>query len=131
MPEKVSNDGDIVITIGDSTKGHIDITTNEAAVYSGSSKIVHTNYKANERIKLAFVFNPVQAGSPDSNLVYIINNGILERAKSYGTAASYLSDLGNIRIGGSDSGVRVYNIRCYNKALTYDEELSNYIYDSD
>ena len=131
MPEKVSNDGDVVITIGDPTKGHIDITTNEAAVYNGSSKIIHTNYKANERIKLAFVFNPVQAGSPSSDLVYIINNGILERAESYGTAASYLSDLGYIKIGGSDSGIRVYNIRCYNKALTYDEELNNYIYDSD
>ena len=129
-PEKVSNDGDVIITIGDPVKGHIDITTNEAALYNGDTKIVHTNYKAHERIKLAFVFNPVSSGSVDSNLVYIMNNGILERAATYGTAASYLSDNGNIVIGNSDSGVRVYNIRGYNKALTYDEELSNYIYDS-
>ena len=131
MPEKVSNDGDIIITIGDVTRGHINITTNEAGIYNGDTEIVHTNYKANERIKLAFVFNPVISGSPDSNLVYIINNGVLERAKSYGTAAAYLSDEGLIKIGDSDSGVRVYSIRCYNKALTYNEELNNYIYDSD
>ena len=131
MPEKVANDGDTVILIGDTEKGHIRITTNEASVYSGTSKIVHTNYKANERIKLAFIFNPVSSGSYDSNLVYIVNNGILERAAQYGTAASYLSSDGRIKIGGSESGVRVYNMRCYNKALSYDEALSNYMYDSD
>jgi hypothetical protein len=131
MPEKVSNDGDTLITIGDTSKGYIKITTNEAAVYSGTSKIVHTNYKANERIKLAFIFNPVTAGSVDSNLVFIVNNGILERAAQYGTAASYLSSYGNIKIGDSESGVRVYNIRGYDKALSYDEALSNYTYDSD
>jgi hypothetical protein len=131
MPEKVVNEGDAIIVIGDTTKGHIKITTNEAAIYNGTSKIVHTNYKANERIKLAFVFNPVTSGNVNSNLAYIINNGVLERAKEYGTAASYLSSSGNIKIGDSDSGVRVYNIRCYNKALTYDEALNNYIYDSD
>ena len=131
MPEKVANDGDTVILIGDTEKGHIRITTNEASVYSGTSKIVHTNYKANERIKLAFIFNPVSPGSYDSNLVYIVNNGILERAAQYGTAASYLSSDGRIKIGDSESGVRVYNMRCYNKALSYDEALSNYMYDSD
>ena len=131
MPEKVANDGDAVITIGDLAKGHILITTNEASLYNGSSKIIHTNYKANERIKLAFIFNTVQPGSVDSNLVYIVNNGVLERAAQYGTAASYLSSDGNIKIGGSESGVRVYNIRCYNRALSYEEALSNYIYDCD
>lgn len=131
MPEKVANDGDVIISIGDETKGCIKITTNEASLYNGTSKIVHTNYKANERIKLAFVFNPVTSGSVDSNLVYIINNGILERAATYGTAASYLSSSGTIKIGDSESGVRVYSIRAYDKALTYDEALSNYIYDSE
>lgn len=130
-PEKVTNEGDVLITIGDPTKGCIKITTNEAALYEGNTKVIHTNYKANERIKLAFVFNPVTPGSPDSNLVYIINNGTLERAKGYGTASSYRSDNGIIKIGDSDSGVRVYNIRAYDKPLSYDEELSNFIYDSD
>jgi hypothetical protein len=131
MPEKVANDGDVIITIGDLTKGHIVISTNEAALYNGDSKIVHTNYKANERIKLLFVFNPVTPGSVDSNLAYIMNNGVLERGKEYGTASSYLSSAGNIKIEGSDSGVRVYSIRGYNKALTYEEALNNYVYDSE
>jgi hypothetical protein len=129
-PEKVVNENDVLITIGDPTGGHIEITTNEAGLYNGANHIVHTNYKANERIKLAFVFNPVEAGSPDSNLIYIINNGVLERAAGYGTASNYISDNGNIVIGGAESGIRVYNIRAYDKALTPEEALSNYIYDS-
>lgn len=128
--ENVVNEDDTIICIGDPTGGHIRITTNEAGIYNGNNHVVHTNYKANERVKLAFVFNPVQSGNPDSNLAFIINNGILERAAGYGTASNYTSDLGNIVIGGAMSGVRVYNIRAYDKALTAEEALSNYIYDS-
>jgi len=129
--EKVVNNDDVVIVIGDVNKGHIRITTNEAGLYDGNTHIVHTNYKANERIKLAFVFNRVTTGAAESNLIYIINNGILERAASYGEASKYKSDDGIIKIGGSTSGVRVYNIRCYDKPLTPDEELNNFIYDSE
>jgi hypothetical protein len=130
-PENVVNENDTIIIIGDPNGGHIKITTNEAGVYNGPNHVVHTNYKANERIKLAFVFNPVRFGSPESNLVYIVNNGVLERAANYGQSSNYVSDNGNIVIGNAESGVRVYNIRGYDKALTPDEELNNYIYDSD
>lgn len=128
-PEKIVNEGDILVMIGDPAGGHINISTNRATLYNGVNEVIHTNYKANERIKLAFVFNPVSPGDASSNLIFIMNNGVLERAASYGTAASYRSDNGYIKIGGSASGVRVYNIRCYNKALDYNEELNNYIYD--
>lgn len=130
-PERVVNEGDLLVIIGDPNRGHIRITTNQASLYNGVNHIIHTNYKANERIKLAFVFNPVSSLSKDSNLFFIINNGVLERAVSYGEAANFTSDAGIFKIGDSASGIRIYNIRGYNKALTYDEELSNYIYDSD
>lgn len=130
-PQNVVNEDDVVICIGDPEGGHIDITTNRATVFDGTRDVVHTNFKANEKIKLAFVFNPIRPGNVDSNLVFIINNGILERANGYGTAQSYISSNGNIKIGGSESGVCVYNIRAYDKALTYTEELNNYIYDAD
>lgn len=129
--EKVVNEDDVLAIIGNPEGGHIKITTNEAGLYNGVNHIVHTNYKANERIKLAFIFNPVQMGSSDSNLIFIVNNGVLERAKDYGAASSYTSDLGIFKIGGSQSGIRIYNIRCYPRAISADDELKNYIYDSD
>jgi hypothetical protein len=89
-------------------------------LYLGVNEIIHTNYKIGERIKLAFVFNT--SNNTDlyaNNLVYIINNGILERARGFGLAVSYGSDNGNITIGGTNSVVKVFTIRAYDKALTY------------
>jgi hypothetical protein len=51
---------------------------------NAGEEVIHTNYKANERIKLCFVLNRVpenqEDSTSDSGLAYIINNGILERA---------------------------------------------------
>ena len=131
IPVKSNSDGDVLIRIGDNAAGHIDIKPTGAYLYLGVNEIIHTNYKVGERIKLAFVFNT--SNGTDlyaNNLVYIINNGILERAKEFGLAVSYGSDNGNITIGGSESIVRVFTIRAYDKALTYQQELNNYIFDS-
>jgi len=45
-------------------------------------------------------------------------------------ANSYTSNTGNIVIGGTNSAVKVYTIRIYNKPLTYQQELNNYIFDA-
>jgi len=58
------------------------------------------------------VFNRVSDMTNDSGLVYIINNGILERAAAKGSA-SIADDNGKIIIGGSNSSIRVYMIRAY------------------
>ena len=99
-----------------------------AGFYNGETPIVKTNYKSGERIKLAFVFNPVDAGD-DSNLVFIINNGILERAASIGSPISP-DDTGNIVIGGTDSSIRIYMIRAYRQKLTPKQCLDNYMFDN-
>jgi hypothetical protein len=62
-------------------------------------------------------------------LAYIVNNGILERAAS--AAGGQYNNTGEIKIGGSNSGVRVYSIRIYNYALTYTQAYNNFLYDSD
>jgi hypothetical protein len=108
-----------------------------------------TNYKINERMRLAFIFNPPSITDgfdpthPDYNLIHIVNNGILERsALMDGGIDSYASTTGFIQIGhkegdidinnneGKGSGIIVYNIKVYPKALTYAEALQNYILDA-
>ena len=131
MPVKAVSDDDILIRIGDATRGHIDIKPSGAYLYSGDGHKVHTNYKVGERIKLAFIFNTSNNTDIYANgLVYIINNGILERAAEIGYTDSYVSDNGKIIIGGTDSIIRVYTIRAYDKPLTYQQELNNFIFDS-
>jgi hypothetical protein len=132
-PVKSDNDSDVLIRIGNVERGHIDIKPNGAYLYIGNSTVdtIHTNYKVGERQKLAFVFNKSNGSELYTNgLVYIINNGILERAAGMATATSYTANDGNITIGGSASSVKVYSIRIYDKPLTYQQELNNYIFDA-
>jgi hypothetical protein len=132
--EKVSSSTDKLIVIGDPTGCRIEITPNTATLYDNNSdEVVHTNYKANERVKLAFIINKEAQNQAnrtvDDGLAYIVNNGILERG-SVASGRSFDGN-GNIKIGGSNSGVRVYNIRVYDKSITYTDAYNNFVYDSD
>ena len=131
--EKVNEDDDKLIVIGNPLAARIEITPVKATLYANNnSPVVYTNYKSNERIKLAFIINDIPASTEDrtveSGLAYIVNNGILERA---GLASGYeFNTSGKIKIGGSNSGVRVYSIRIYNYPITYTDAYNNYVYDS-
>ena len=132
--EKITNDDDVLIRFGTNNRGRIEITPTKATLYTNSNEeIVHTNYKSNERLKLTFIINDVPANqssrTQQSGLAYIVNNGILERAAS--AARGQYNNTGEIKIGGSDSGVRVYSIRVYNYALTYTQAYNNFLYDSE
>ena len=127
--ENINDNDDIVISIGGQSGAHIDITPNSASLYVAKSRILYTKFKSNELIKLAFVFNPISSDR-SSNLIYIVNNGILERAADMGNTTSYIDNSGMIKLGGSQSGIRIYTIRAYDKAIGYNQELNNYIYDS-
>ena len=63
-------------------------------------------------------------------MVYIVNNGILERA-SGGSGIIFTNSTGKITIGKSNSGIRLFNLRVYNRALSYTDAYNNYVYDSD
>lgn len=129
MPEKVVSNDDVLIRFGDAQGAHIDIMPNKAALYDSSGTMrIYTNYKANERIKLAFILNERNSDA-DSRLLYIVNNGILERGAN--GAYNLSNTTGKITIGGSASGVRLYSIRVYARAITYADAYNNYAYDSD
>lgn len=128
-PEYVAREGDVLIRIGSENRPHIDICTNSAAFIVNNSAIVKTNFKSGERIKLTFVFNRQSDISNNSNLVYIINNGILERTASRGNTP-LTDNNGTIKIGGSNSSVRVYQIRAYRQDLSPKQALDNYLFDN-
>lgn len=132
--EKVSDTTDKLIVIGDPTGCRIEVTPNAASLYDNfGQRVIYTNYKANERIKLAFIINKVTDRQDlkrvDDGIAFIVNNGILERG-SIANGRSFNGN-GNIKIGGSNSGIRVYSIRVYDQALSYTDAYSNFVYDSD
>lgn len=135
-PDFVASNNDELIRIGSniSTEPHISIYPNKAQLFIEGNALITTNYKANERVKLAFIVEPRTGISEElRNVVFIVNNGICERAagwKDYQPSA-FTSNSGSIKIGGTNSGIRVYGIRCYSKAITITNAYNNYVYDSD
>ncbi len=132
--EKVTDEDDKIIVIGNAEGARIEITPDTATLYNNANReVVHTNYKYNERIRLAFIINSIpddqDLRTTESGLAYIVNNGILERAAI--ASGQSFQTLGNIKIGGSNSGVRVYNIRVYNYAITYTDAYNNFLFDSE
>ena len=132
--EKVLDDNDPIITIGNPEGARIEITPDTATLYNNANnEVIHTNYKSNERIKLCFIINRVPENINDvtveSGLAYIINNGILERSAP--AQGQSFATQGAIKIGGSSSGVKVYNIRSYNYSITYTDAYNNFLFDSE
>ena len=134
--EYISSTEDELIRLGgiSNSDPHISIYANKAQLFVQGSPIITTNYKANERVKLAFIIEPKTNVSDEiKNVIFIVNNGICERAagwKDYESSV-FVSNNGNITIGGCNSGIRVYNIRCYTKAITILNAYNNFVYDSE
>lgn len=134
--EYVSDNNDELITLGGigSSSTRVVIKANKATLYVKGAKLIETNYKTNERVKLAFIVEP--SGNTVSEelrkVAFIVNNGICERAAGWKDldGAIFSEASGNITIGGCNSGIRVYSIRCYSAALTILNAYNNYVYDS-
>lgn len=125
--ESIHNNDDVLIDVG----GFIKIYPNRASLLDRNGKaIIETNFKSDERIKISFIKYPAtDTNSVWSNLFAIVTNGIMERGASSNSRPMAPSD--TIKIGGADSGIRVYNIRYYTNNLDWKACYNNWIYDAD
>lgn len=106
------------------------ITATNAEFSTADGKKINTRYKDNERLKIAFIGNKI-GNHEDGNLIYIVVNGVLERAAIYESTDKIFSD-SYLKIGTGNGGckVRVRSIRVYDRAISVDEEFNNYVVDS-
>lgn len=132
----------------------LQMTASEARITDASGSSVYTRYNAGEKIKLAFIVNPYdrnndfdasfmneggkrQGKQEYKNCIFLIVNGILDRCDAYNGNSGNLvwRNVSNPKmvIGNKDgkAGIKIYSIRTYNKALSLDEELVNFIAESD
>lgn len=107
-------------------------TKAEFSTQEGSS--ISTRFKDNERLKIAFIGNPNDAGNTleDGNLIYIVVNGVLERAALY-SSTDRIRSTAFLSIGDptGQCKVRIRSLRVYNRAITVDEAFNNFVVDSD
>lgn len=105
------------------------ITGTSARLKTTEGVSVETNFTTEERIKLAFIVHP-KSGTDYERMLFIQNNGILAPAAQY-TTSDNMNTEGEIVLGNSNGrcGIKIYNIRVYNAAISMYNELNNYIID--
>ena len=128
-----------VISCMDGAKG-FKITAEEAAMYTGSTKTVTTEdggtletpvgvamkFASDMWLKVAFVIGKRGEG----RLMELYINGIRSKADIYGSGDYFDQDTPvYITADSSKANVEIRNIRIYDRAISDDEELSNYIID--
>ena len=127
-----------VISCMDGNKG-FKITAEEAAMLTGSTKVVETEdgtletpvgvsmkFAPDMWLKVAFVVGK----RSDGRLMELYINGIRSKADIYGTGDYFSQDTPMpIAIDSDKADVEIRNIRIYDRAISDDEELSNHIID--
>ena len=114
------------------------ITATKAEFSTAMGTAINTRFKDNERLKIMFIGNrgDLTGRYEDGNLIYIVVNGVLERAGLYVYNANEHDSLWSeapLSIGDptGQCKVRLRSIRVYNRAVTVDQAFNNYVVDSD
>lgn len=100
--------------------------TPDTAYLKSSGTEVSCNYKDEERIRIAVT---VEDMGSVSKFVSIYIDGVLSGVQRYETDTFSQQNPVNIRLGSNDCCLDLYSIRVYNKALSHEEILNNYIAD--
>lgn len=102
------------------------LTTQEALMRAGGGTEVGTKFASGIGIKVAFVVGMKSGG----RLMELYVNGIRCGAKRYGaTEGMHQSVPSTIRVSSGSADVELRNLRVYNRPLTDDECLSNFMVD--
>jgi len=132
----VQDDDAAIMHYGEENGAHIFINACNAELRSNNNVSIHTNYKDGARQKIQFIFNGNTQAAENSEspyLMYIVVNGILDRAAQFTSSDSLGTDTPeSFTIGNTDgkATVKIHSMRIYRRALTLDECVDNYIADS-
>lgn len=109
-----------IISIGES----ISITPQQASIRTNNGSTASTKFGENEWYKVAFVVR----SKDDGRRLEVFVNGERSGVTAY-SASDTLLDESVIKMNALSADLRVRSVRAYNRALSDDEVLSNYIAD--
>ena len=96
----------------------------DRAILKSSDTTVITLFKENEKIKISFVIDPYNS----ITTTYI--NGVMSGIDRLSTQSAFKqTSPQSISVNMSGVGGKLYNVRVYERALTYHEILQNYLFD--
>lgn len=151
----VQNDDAPILNFSDpGNKSNLVINATSAYMTTNNGVTIKTNFKEAERIKLAFIANPLKnvnaqkqydpelKNTDDNpNTLFIMTNGVLDRVVKWGNGSTgsdsfkwtnpTSENANSFTIGNTtgEANVKIYSIRIYNRALNLDEEFMNYLND--
>lgn len=102
------------------------ITASKVSITSEGGVTAETEFRSGENIRVSFVINKSE-GVTNKQLTFIYANGILSGAVARAKTDSYISPKEISITSTSDAEVILKEIRVYNRALSSDDILNNYI----
>lgn len=156
----VTSDDCVLFKIGNDNETQLIIKPSKASLKSKLGTMeISTNFKSDERVKLAFVVYPksTTGASPYSNnYAFIYSNGVMSAVQKYDINDSFESnsfiEIGNAIVrdnqtgekysvcgtipegttitGLCDAGIKIYYLRVYRAVIDMYSELNNFIIDS-
>lgn len=142
MSFNVDENDAVIFQIGDPSIGPaLTIYPTKAVLKSRAGTEIAARFKADERVKLAFITHPnAQGHTQYPRFMTVSNNGVLAPAVVYditdnfniGRMADTNDTYGMIRIGNADgkAGIKIFYLRTYDAVINEVQELNNYIIDS-
>ena len=103
----------------------LSITASTAKLQTSGGTKVETKFRDGDRIRLSFIINRTD-DSDNSRMLYIVNNGILERAARFDANDSVGITGDSITIGSTGCKIKLYSVSVYDKSLTVDQAFCNY-----
>ena len=109
-----------------SDKAGVIVKATEASLYMDGDIVgVNTKYNPRGRRMLTFIVNR-NATTIDKNILYIVNNGVVERSTTFSAADSI--DINQpIVIGSDQADVILHSVRVYSDAISVEDALANYV----
>ena len=104
--------------------------TADTATISSAADSISCNYRDNEKLRLAFTIDKTgkaATGYDSAQFLSVYLNGVLSRILRY-TNANFNHD-SFIKLGSDSCSLDIYSIRVYDKALSADSILNNYLAD--
>jgi len=120
----VVNDDSVVLDLTTNEGVGLLITASEAKLIASDKSEVSTKFRAGENNRIAFVIN-MNENTTNACLMFIYVNGVLCGAARFSTAANLKCN--KTITFNSDSDILLKHLRFYNRALSSDEILNNYI----
>lgn len=122
----VKDDNAIICDLRSSNGTGLLITASKVSITSEGGVTAETEFRSGENIRVSFVINKSE-GVTNKQLTFIYANGILSGAVARAKTDSYISPKEISITSTSDAEVILKEIRVYNRALSSDDILNNYI----